>query len=819
MNNILKIKSLKINFVRGIKELELDLNGKSLLLYGENGTGKSSIVDALEFFFSGEITHISKIKSLSIKKHLPHIHASYENVQVSIDFIPSSVYITRKISKQMEIPNHLKKYFDELCYGRFILRRYQILEFIYSQPAERFEAISQIIGIDHINNIESILQKICDQIKIQIEAKENTMRYILDSFSTLFGIHIKNRYEIIEILNTILIEQGFPQLSSIDEVDNYLDVLLKNGTELSQNKTSKIFSSLQQILLQMEHITMEKDSDKITILKEKNDRSIVERKNINLDLIEFLKLGKQQVENLTTNTEYPSAQSLQQKQIICPLCQSYVDKEKVTNQVTEKLEKMSSISEKIEIIKKLVAYLSNSFDNISSLLETLSEDLKNKTEGLEDFTYESQSLCTLVKNIAELKTDINDLVAKSGKFNEEKFYTISNQLKNIKKQIEKKIDAILEKNEIPQKQKLINTFSIMKQVKTKYIEIIQVDDELSQLKQSYNISKIIYQTYSKVKKQKIQQIYDDIQQDIEKFYSFIHRGEKCNDIRLLIDVEKKGSTEIKISSFVKDSYVDPRAFQSEGHLDSLGLCIFLAFVKKFNTSIELIILDDVVTTIDSQHRMRICELIYENFKDKQIIITTHDNIWFEQLESYQNKYNIRNKFLNLKIDSWTVDEGPKLSIYSARDERIKNKIQNNEKNSVGNEIRQYFESVLKDICQNLYAEVPFRLDGKYMIDELFNSSKKRINKLIKDSPWKTEIFEIYMQIEGVRFLTNILSHDNLEILQISISEIEYLYDSIKKLENKFKCPECLKSLEYDRRGSLIRCVNPKCKNRLILETI
>ena len=51
----MKIKNIEINAFRGIPDiLKLNLQGNSLLLYGENGTGKSSIVDAIEFFFTGQ---------------------------------------------------------------------------------------------------------------------------------------------------------------------------------------------------------------------------------------------------------------------------------------------------------------------------------------------------------------------------------------------------------------------------------------------------------------------------------------------------------------------------------------------------------------------------------------------------------------------------------------------------------------------------------------------------------------------------------------------------------------------------------------------
>src|SRR5690554_5344836 len=55
-----KIKSISIAGIRGIKEsISLSLNEKSVLLYGDNGTGKSSISDAIEWFYTDKVSHLS----------------------------------------------------------------------------------------------------------------------------------------------------------------------------------------------------------------------------------------------------------------------------------------------------------------------------------------------------------------------------------------------------------------------------------------------------------------------------------------------------------------------------------------------------------------------------------------------------------------------------------------------------------------------------------------------------------------------------------------------------------------------------------------
>ena len=52
-----RIRRLEIRGFRGIRQqVPLLLEGKSVLLFGENGTGKSSFVDALEKLFTGRVS-------------------------------------------------------------------------------------------------------------------------------------------------------------------------------------------------------------------------------------------------------------------------------------------------------------------------------------------------------------------------------------------------------------------------------------------------------------------------------------------------------------------------------------------------------------------------------------------------------------------------------------------------------------------------------------------------------------------------------------------------------------------------------------------
>ena len=69
----------------------------------------------------------------------------------------------------------------------------------------------------------------------------------------------------------------------------------------------------------------------------------------------------------------------------------------------------------------------------------------------------------------------------------------------------------------------------------------------------------------------------------------------------------------------------PHALHSEGHQDSMGVWLFLAFNEELaKGDLGLIVLDDVMMSVDTGHRKDVCRLLAEQFTECQFVITTHD---------------------------------------------------------------------------------------------------------------------------------------------------------------------------------------------------
>jgi LSD1 subclass zinc finger protein len=362
-----------------------------------------------------------------------------------------------------------------------------------------------------------------------------------------------------------------------------------------------------------------------------------------------------------------------------------------------------------------------------------------------------------------------------------------------------------------EEKKVLEVVRLIEQARTKVKDISIVSSELQTYQRYCKLAGKIYTAFSDAKKSKIQEIYNIIQGDMQRFYSMLHPNEPHRNIELMVALGRRASTEMKIESFGREGE-DPRALTSEGHLDSLGLCIFLAFVKKFNEGCSLVILDDIVTTIDADHRNKIAELLLKEFRDYQLIITTHDGIWYDQLINFQRALNVQGNFINMEITRWDVNTGPRISPYKPRWERILDKLKNNDKTGSGNESRIYLEWVLKEICEQLEVPVPFMRSRRYTVAELFDPAEKWIKDKLKDGALKRDLLNKFETLRVTSFMGNLLSHDNPEIENLSIEEVKAFCDTVHSLHETFLCSKCGRLLKYFRDSKIVRCPNLRCES-------
>ena len=109
---MLSIEKIEIEDFRGVRKLALNLKYKNFGICGPNGTGKSGIVDAIEFAITGDITRLrgSGTSDLSVRAHGPHVDAAKHPDQAKVTLtarIPS-LGKTVTIERSVGSPNSPK---------------------------------------------------------------------------------------------------------------------------------------------------------------------------------------------------------------------------------------------------------------------------------------------------------------------------------------------------------------------------------------------------------------------------------------------------------------------------------------------------------------------------------------------------------------------------------------------------------------------------------------------------------------------------------------------------------------------------------------
>ena len=127
-----------------------------------------------------------------------------------------------------------------------------------------------------------------------------------------------------------------------------------------------------------------------------------------------------------------------------------------------------------------------------------------------------------------------------------------------------------------------------------------------------------------------QAVISNISAAIQSMWTTLHPAEPIEEVRLYLPKHADKAIEIGLK-FHGMEQESPRLTLSEGYRNSLGLCIFLAMAKREAKNDQPLFLDDVVVSLDRNHRGMIFELLEEQFSTRQVVILTHDREWYTEL--------------------------------------------------------------------------------------------------------------------------------------------------------------------------------------------
>ena len=201
----MRVEKVVIENFRCFKGLNVfEITGETIILYGENGYGKSSFFDAMEWCLTGNIDRFRKTGETSLDKSIiVNRLASFGEI-CSVEMKIGKMIIRREfkiidnpretvivhdgetgellakgknsvekyINENIAHETTNKKLFNELVKKSHILSQDQITDFVLrDNPKERFNALADIMGYRQPINLVNNLKIIQDAIKRNIEKK------------------------------------------------------------------------------------------------------------------------------------------------------------------------------------------------------------------------------------------------------------------------------------------------------------------------------------------------------------------------------------------------------------------------------------------------------------------------------------------------------------------------------------------------------------------------------------------------------------------------------------------------------------------------
>jgi hypothetical protein len=708
---VIKLETAHIEEVRGIRKLDIDFGKGTFAISGPNGSGKSGVIDAIEFGLTGQIGRLTGrgTKGLSVAEHGPHVDktkfpdAAFVELKVFIPALGKSATITRKISaprrpKIVPADPDVKAAMDEIAdHPEITLSRREILRFILVEPAKRSEEIQTILKLEEIGETRAALNTAQNRLQSTAKAAASQVESSRETLQRHLRLATFQAAVLLEAVNKRREALALPQIDKLT-ADTKLDAGLAQGGKTAEFNKQSVLRDLETI------------SDAIRTIHElgKDEASSVLSGLVRLEADPVLLDALQRRSLIEKGLDLIDGPD-------CPLCdRSWENEEHLREHLKAKLGKSEEAGKLQDTLLKAGMDLTRHATRVGGLVGQAI-----KIAGSEDHKESERLLAVWTTDLDGLKAQLANLDGLIG---------VKSRLMagwaRVPKGLSESLVALVEKVRAkPDQTATVDAQTFLTTAQMRLGDYREAMRKSKAAEIASKSAKAAYDAYCHVMEDELNALYEDVQEDFSTFYRTINEDDEAKFTAKLTPSE--GRLDLNVN-FYERGLFPPGAYHSEGHQDGMGVCLYLALMKRlFGERFTIALLDDVVMSVDSGHRYQFCKLLKTHFPKTQFVVTTHDRLWAEQMRSA----GLVTAKTSLAFHSWTVDTGPLVESNVEIWDEIAAALAKGKVEAAAAGLRHHLEYASRHLADHLGARPVFRADANYELGELLPSVLSRMKEL------------------------------------------------------------------------------------------
>lgn len=793
------VKRILISGFRGIlAPLTIDLTRgagtASVVIYGRNGTGKSSVTDAWEWFHSGRIHHLGR--EGAGHSAYPHREAAAGTTFVEIEFSDAALATVRVQfdSDRTTVPitsgniGGIRRLIHHPCHVTFS----DLTQFVYQTKAERYDHLAALMGFTPQVDFQKALRRIESNLTERLDRSSGQRRLVGDELKRLLALQDLGPNEVASALSPVLARHGLKGPLSIERAREGVAGL---KGQVEQDPIAQQLAALKALLKEIHRAqpSTELSAALGNYVSQAKPFKHEEETLKQLLLIDVYRAG----------SVYLTQQA---EKGVCPLCHQRFPgdlRQHIADELS-KLERLRVLYKAANDTRKAGLTAIRQQAPYDGGIEEILQPLRATFGGTE-----VDNLVATLKSLAARQVDLVEILEEPPEAMDEagleRLKTVAATYQQLLMSYASQraaasaaiLKGIAELDGEAGRKALVNDFALgsealrlwdrYKDLALELVGLVSVAQRFGAIVNDFVASSIA----------DVERRFSLISNQVTTFFETLEKdtpGIGKPVLKILLDQDRAVVPEVM---FHGQRTSPAYKYLSESQLNSFGLAVFLASVRQFNPDFRFVILDDVVNSLDGYKRPQLIKLLKSDFADTQIILLTHDFAWrdrvYKELPSWK-----RVEFIRFDFGTGPV-QGAALETL----EEVKQFIHDDKPVRAGQALGPYMEFQLQKICEAFEVELKYNRRNEFTLEPLLDGLRVRVNSKLGSGHRLAKLLGELQVESGFR---NLCAHGKDPAIQLTHQEMSAVLDKWVEVERTVRCQhlECFEILHYTDQKSF-RC--------------